>query len=254
MASFIDLNCDMGESFGVYRHGADEEMIPLITSANLACGFHAGDPVVMRRSVQLARNHGVAVGAHPGFPDLSGFGRRYLHVRPSDLKDYVTYQIGALGAFCRASGVRLHHVKPHGALYTMALKDEAVSGAVVEAVLEQDDTLLLYTTAGTATEDVARRRGLRVVREFFGDRPLGGDGWVMFGYNIDDVGGGAPEGIARRVVEVVLQGKTKTLCGQTVDMEVDTVCIHSDTPGATRFMAAIRQALEAEGVTIRPVG
>jgi UPF0271 protein len=254
MTRTIDLNCDMGESFGAYRHGVDEEILPLITSANLACGFHAGDPAVMRRSVRSARQHGVAVGAHPGFPDLLGFGRRPLRVRPSDLKDYVTYQIGALQAFCRAVGVPLHHVKPHGALYMMALEDEAISEAIVDAILEQDDALLLYTTGGTAADAVAGRKGLRVVREFFGDRPLGQNSWVMFDYNIADAGGGAPDGIARRVVQVVTQGKTETVGGQTVEMDVDTVCIHSDTPGAVGFMSAIRQALEQAGVTIRPAG
>lgn len=254
MARTVDLNCDMGESFGAYRHGVDEEILPLITSANLACGFHAGDPVVMRRSVLLAKRHNVAVGAHPGFPDLLGFGRRPLRVRPSDLKDYVTCQIGALGAFCRAGGVRLHHVKPHGALYMMALEDERISEAIADAILEQDDALLLYTTGGTAADAVAERKGLRVVREFFGDRPLGRDGWVMFDYNIADVGGGVPEGIARRVVQVVTRGKTETVCGQPVDMKVDTVCIHSDTPGAVRFMSAIRQALRAAGVAVSPAG
>ncbi|MSS73056.1 MAG: LamB/YcsF family protein [Candidatus Latescibacteria bacterium] len=254
MARTIDLNCDMGESFGVYRHGVDEEILPLITSANLACGFHAGDPVVMRRSVLLAKQQDVAVGAHPGFPDLLGFGRRHLRVRPSDLKDYVTYQIGALGAFCRAGGVPLHHVKPHGALYMMALEDEALAEAIVDAILEQDESLLLYTTGGTAADAVAGRKGLRVVREFFGDRPLGRDGWVMFDYNIADAGGGTPEGIARRVLQAVTQGNTGTVFGQSVDMKVDTVCIHSDTPGAVGFMAAIRQALEAAGVAVRPAG
>lgn len=254
MTRSIDLNCDMGEGFGSYRHGVDEEIIPFISSANLACGFHAGDPTVMRRSVLLAQKHGVAVGAHPGFPDLLGFGRRHLHVRPAELKDYVTYQIGALQAFCRAYGIRLHHVKPHGALYMMALEDEEISEAIADAILEQDDTLLLYTTGGTATDVVARRRGLRAVREFFGDRPLSRDGWIMFGYHIDDVGGGAPEGIARRVVQVVTQGKTETVCGQSMDMEVDTVCIHSDTPGAAQFMSVIRRALEAAGVVVRPAG
>lgn len=250
----FDLNSDMGESFGWFKHGVDEEIILSLTSANLACGFHGGDPSVMRRSVQLAKDHGVAVGAHPGFPDLMGFGRRNLNAKPAEVKDYVTYQVGALQGFCRAAGVPLQHVKPHGALYMMALEDEKLSEAIVDAVLELDDRLLLYTTGGTATEEVARRKGLRVVREFFGDRPLHSSGWVMFGYNLADAGGGTPEGIAQRVVQVVTEGKTVTTDGKILDFEAESACIHSDTPGAAQFMKAIRQALTAAGVEIRPAG
>lgn len=254
MINQFDLNSDMGESFGWFKHGVDEDIIKSITSANLACGFHGGDPSVMRQTVQLARDHGVAVGAHPGFPDLIGFGRRNINAKPAEVKDYVTYQVGALQAFCQAAGIPLQHVKPHGALYMMALEDEALSEAIVEAVLELDDRLLLYTTGGTATEDVARRKGLRVVREFFGDRPLHSSGWIMFGYNLEDAGGGTPEGIAKRVVQVVTEGKTVTVDGQTIDFEADSVCVHSDTPGATQFMRTIRQELEAAGVEVRPAG
>jgi len=254
MGRRIDLNSDMGESFGWFKHGVDEEIIASITSANLACGFHGGDPAVMRRSVRLAQEHGVAVGAHPGFPDLMGFGRRHLGATPSEVKDYVTYQIGALQAFCRAAGVPLQHVKPHGALYMMILEDEKLAEAVADAILELDDRLLFYTTGGTAAEDVARRKGLRVVREFFGDRPLHSRGWVMFGYDLADAGGGTPEGIARRVVQVVTEGRTVTTDGETIDFSVETVCVHSDTPDAARFMQAIRQALEVAGVVVRPAG
>jgi len=254
MARQFDLNSDMGESFGWYKHGVDEDIIRSITSANLGCGFHGGDPSVMRRSVQLAKEHGVAVGAHPGFPDLMGFGRRNLNAKPAEVKDYVTYQVGALQAFCKAAGVPLQHVKPHGALYMMALEDEALAEAIVEAILELDDRLLLYTTGDTAAEDAARRKGLRVVREFFGDRPLHSGGWVMFGYDLKDAGGGTPEGIAQRAVQVVTQGKTVTTDGKTIDFEVDSICIHSDTPGSAQFMSAVRRELEAAGVEVRPAG
>lgn len=241
----------MGESFGSFKHGVDEAIIPFITSANLACGFHGGDPVVMRRSVRLAKSHGVAVGAHPGFPDLLGFGRRALGATASEVKDYVTYQVGALEAFCRAEGIRLHHVKPHGALYMLALEDAAIAEAVVEAVLEVDERLLLYTTGGTAAEAAAHRKGLPVAREFFADRPLHSRGWTMFGYDLADTGGGTAEGMARRVVEVVTQGKTLTTDSQRLEFAVDTVCVHSDTPGAAQIMQGIRTALEAAGVAIR---
>ncbi|HEV8574209.1 MAG TPA: 5-oxoprolinase subunit PxpA [Dehalococcoidia bacterium] len=250
MTRHIDLNCDMGESFGLFKHGVDEAIIPFITSANLACGFHGGDPGVMRRSVRLAKAHGAAVGAHPGFPDLLGFGRRSLGATVAEVQDYVTYQVGALQAFCRAAGIRLHHVKPHGALYMLALEDETIADAIVEAVLEVDERLLLYTTGGTAAEAAARRKGLRVAREFFADRPLHSRGWTMFGYDLADAGG-TVAGMAQRVVQVVTEGKTVTTDRQMVDFAVDTICVHSDTPGAAQIMQGIREALEAAGVAIR---
>jgi UPF0271 protein len=253
MMDKFDLNSDMGESFGWFKHGVDEEIIKSITSANLACGFHGGDPSVMRNSVELARDNGVAVGAHPGFPDLIGFGRRNMAVKPAEVKDYVTYQVGALQAFCRAAGVPLQHVKPHGALYMMVLEDEGLAEAVADSILKLDDSLLLYTTADTAMEDVANHKGIRVVREFFADRPLHSSGWVMFGYDIKDAGG-TPEGIAKRAAQVVTEGKTVTTDGKTIEFKADSICVHSDTPGAAGFMRAIRRELEEAGVDVRPIG
>jgi UPF0271 protein len=251
MTHGIDLNSDMGESFGLYRHGADDEVIRHISSANIACGFHAGDPTVLRRTVALARRHGVAVGAHVGFPDLLGFGRRRLHVKPADLKDYVTYQIGALQAFLHAAAVPLHHVKPHGALYTMALEDEALARAVVEASLEADAGLKIYTIRDSATDVVARRCGMRSVAEFFADRGYHADGTVkMFDWTLAEAGG-TPAAIGERVVRLLRQGTVAALEGGEVRLAAETVCVHSDTPGAPQIAEAIRQALGRADIAVR---
>ncbi|HLN60400.1 MAG TPA: 5-oxoprolinase subunit PxpA, partial [Symbiobacteriaceae bacterium] len=167
---FVDLNCDMGESFGPYTLGLDEQVMPLITSANVACGFHAGDPHVLRRTVALAARHGVAIGAHVSFPDLVGFGRREMNCTPAEVENDTLYQIGAIAAFCRAAGVPLRHVKPHGALYNMAQRDTALAGAIVRAVTAFDRSLLLFAQPGSAMEQVAREAGLTVVGEVFADR------------------------------------------------------------------------------------
>jgi UPF0271 protein len=251
MTQSIDVNCDMGESFGPYRYGADEEIIGLISSANLACGFHAGDPTVMRRAVALAKQHGVAVGAHCGFPDLLGFGRRRLDVKPAHVKDYVSYQIGALQAFLRAAAVPLHHVKPHGALYMMALEDEALSRAIIEAALEADESLKIYTIRGSATDVVARRCGMQSVAEFFADRGYHADGTVkMFDWTLAEAGG-TPERIGQRVVGLLQQGTVAAMDGTEIPMAAQTVCVHSDTPGSPQIAQAIRQALAQAGIAVR---
>jgi UPF0271 protein len=251
MITRIDLNCDMGESFGLYRYGADEEIIGLVTSANVACGFHGGDPTVLRRTVGLAKRHGVAIGAHFGFPDLLGFGRRYLQVKPDDLKDYVTYQLGALSAFLRAQGVPLHHVKPHGALYMMALEDDALARAVAEAVAEFGEGQVIYTVRDSAADRAARRAGLRSVPEFFADRGYYNDGRVkMFDWTLAEAGG-TPEAIGARVVRLIRAGTVAAIDGGEVRLAAETVCVHSDTPGAPGIARAIRQALAEAGAEVR---
>jgi UPF0271 protein len=251
MIEGIDFNSDMGESFGLYRYGADEEVIRHISSANIACGFHGGDPTVLRRTVALAGRHGVAVGAHVGFPDLLGFGRRRLDVRPADVKDYVTYQIGALQAFLHAAGMPLQHIKPHGALYMMALEDEALARAIVEAALEADAGLKMYTIRDSATDVVARRCGMRAVAEFFADRGYHSDGRVkMFDWTLAEAGG-TPAAIAGRVLRLLQQGMVAALEGSEVRLTAETVCVHSDTPGAGEIAAAIRQALGTAGIAVR---
>jgi UPF0271 protein len=251
MPQTIDLNADMGESFGLYRYGADEEVIGHISSANVACGFHGGDPTVMHQTVALAKRHGVAVGAHFGFPDLLGFGRRRLDVKPAQLKDYVTYQIGALQAFLRVEGVPLHHVKPHGALYMQALKDDALARAIVEASLAADEKLMIYTIKGSATDEAARRYGMRSIPEFFADRGYFADGRVkMFDWSLAEAGG-TPEQIGQRVIGLLRQGTVAALDGGTACLVAETICVHSDTPGAGQIVQAIRAAIAQAHVGVR---
>jgi len=250
MALQIDINCDMGESFGLYTYGHDAAMLPLISSANVACGFHAGDPTVLRTTVAGAKANQVKVGAHVGFPDLMGFGRRNMQIAPRDLKDHTTYQMGALAAFVSAQGMELQHVKPHGSLYMMALEDRAMAMAIVEAVAEFDDSLMIYTIKGSATWQAAQERGLRPVAEFFADRPYHKDGQVkMFNWRIEEAGG-EPADLGERVVSLITRGEIPSFEGGTVSMTAETVCIHSDTPGAPEILKAVRNALDASHITV----
>ncbi len=251
MALEVDLNCDMGESFGAYTLGLDEEAMPLVTSANVACGFHASDPGTMRRTVRLARRHGVAVGAHPSFPDRVGFGRRALAASPEEIRDDVTYQVGALWAFCRSEGVPLCHVKPHGALYNLAATDARLADAVAGAVRAVDPGLVMVCLSRSEQVQAARRAGLRFVEEAFADRaytragtlvPRGQPGAVL-----ED-----PAEMAERVVRMVRQGTVAALDGGEVALAPRTVCVHGDTPGAVAAIRAIRARLEAEGIALRP--
>ena len=251
MTARIDFNCDMGESFGAYKMGQDEEIIKYVTSANVACGFHAGDPNWMHRTVKLAEEHGVAIGAHSSFPDLAGFGRRNMSVSPGEAKNDTIYQIGALAAFTSAK--KLQHVKPHGAMYNMAVRDEGLAGAICEAVLEVDPELVLIVLAGSRWVDIARDRGLRVAREVFADRAVNADGTLVPrskpGSVIEDV-----NEVARRSVKMVTEGKVIAITGEEVALSADTLCLHSDTPNYIRLASLIRSALEAEGVQIVPLG
>jgi UPF0271 protein len=249
MPKYIDINCDMGESYGRWTLGNDEEVMPHITSANLACGFHAGDPHVMRKTVNLARKHGVAIGAHPGLPDLMGFGRRAMEVSPQELKDYVLYQVGALSAFAKAAGARLQHVKPHGIQYTMYERNLDLGRASAEAVLELDKDLILMTMANTKYEAEARKTGVRVASEGFADRPYTRSKELVWPrVVITD-----PERAAEQAVRMAREGKVRTVDGDTIEVEVQTICIHGDTPGAEKIVAAVRRALEQEGLVVRPL-
>ncbi|QCB94151.1 5-oxoprolinase subunit PxpA [Cellulomonas shaoxiangyii] len=243
MTRRIDLNCDLGESFGIYRHGADEEMMPLITSANVACGFHAGDPVVMHDAVASAAAHGVAVGAHVGLPDRLGFGRRYMQLSAREAYASTVYQLGALGGFLAAAAVRMQHVKPHGALYMMAAEDADVADAVAAATAAYDARLAVYTLPGSQLAVRAQAYGLAVVEEFFADRPYGPDGVQMFGWTYDQLGG--PAGTADRVAAMLADPAAGS---------VETVCVHSDTDDAPALVRAVRDRLHREGVTIGRAG
>ena len=251
----IDLNCDVGESFGAYTLGMDGEIIAAVSSANIACGFHAGDPHVMRRTVGLARDHGVAVGAHPGFPDLLGFGRRTMACDPEEVADFVTYQVGALQAFCVAHGVRLRHVKPHGALYNMAVGNEALIRAMARAVARIDPELLLVVLAGrhaAGMAAVAQAEGVSAVFEAFPDRAYTAEGTLaprhLPGAVIHD-----PEVAAARALRMVREGVVMATDGTAVPLSVQTLCVHGDNPDGVALARTIRATLEAAGIEIRPM-
>lgn len=247
----VDFNSDLGESYGWWERGADTVMMTCISSANVACGFHAGDPTVMRTAVTRALAHGVAIGAHPGYPDLLGFGRRALDVAPADVRNYVLYQVSALNGFVRAAGARLSHVKPHGALYMAALDDARTAAAVCEAVAESADSQLpVFTLAGSEMAAAASAKGLPVVTEFFADRPLRGDGSVvMFGWA--EVFTATPGSVAARVREFLTTGRVTTLDGNTVPVAAESVCVHSDTPGADLIGPAVRAVFDELSVPVQ---
>jgi UPF0271 protein len=248
----IDLNSDVGESFGNYKLGLDEDVIPLISSANIACGFHAGDPAVMRRTIAIARDNDVAIGAHPGFPDLVGFGRRSLDASLEEIKDYVTYQIGALQAFAAAEGVEVQHVKPHGALYTMAVQDPAIWEAVAEAIATVDKRLILFVLAvkdRQRLEAISNRYGVRIAYEFFGDRAYNSDGSLVSrkepGAVIHD-----SELVAEKILKMVKEGRVVCKDGSEIEMAADTICVHGDNPSALSLVSKIRETLKASGIEI----
>ena len=249
----IDLNCDMGESYGRWTLGADAEVMPFISSASIACGFHGGDPHVMRRTVELALAHGVAIGAHPSLPDLMGFGRRAMAIAPRELKDYVCYQTGALREFVRVAGAELQHVKMHGILYDMMEKDDSLASAAAEAVLESGaEKLIMVTLAGGSTERLCRRNGLRVAAEGFADRAYNADG-TLVSRRLPGSLIAEPRRAAAQAVRMVLDGKVRSIDGADIDIRVQTICCHGDTPGAVEIVRAVREALDQAGCRVRPM-
>jgi UPF0271 protein len=248
----VDLNCDMGESFGAWTMGDDEALMAAITSANIACGAHAGDPGVMRTTVRLARRHGVAAGAHPGFPDLVGFGRREMSLSPGEVEGLVLYQLGALGAIARAEGVALQHVKPHGALYNIAARDASIADAIAKAVRLFDPSLVLFGLAGSLLLASGEAAGLRVASEVFADRAYERDGTLASrrkpGSVIHD-----GDDVAARAVQMVRDGRVVAVTGESIAVRADTICVHGDTPGAAPLARRIREALEAAGIALRAV-
>jgi UPF0271 protein len=248
----VDLNCDMGESFGAYRLGSDEEILPLITSANIACGFHAGDPATMRKTVQRALAHGVMIGAHPGLPDLVGFGRRNMAISPQEAYDLVVYQVGALQGFVQAEGAQMQHVKPHGALYNMAARQPDLARAIAEAVYRVNPELYLVGLAGSQLIEQGKATGLRVKSEVFSDRTYQQDGSLTprtrpDALILDD------EQAVRQVIRMVKEGKVRTLQGSDIDIRAETVCIHGDGPHALAFASRIREALQSAGIAVQPM-
>jgi 5-oxoprolinase (ATP-hydrolysing) subunit A len=248
----VDLNADIGESFGIYRTGNDELLLRTITSGSIACGFHAGDPAVMRRTVRMAAQAGVSIGAHPGFPDLAGFGRREMSIEPLEIADLVLYQLGALSAIARAEGAALRHVKPHGALYNMSVRRADTAEAIARAVASFDDTLVLVGLPGSELLSAASRLGLSVAAEGFADRSYEQDG-SLTPRHVAGAVVSAPGHAAERAVRMVRDGKVTARDGSTFSLNVDTVCVHGDTPGAADLAAAVRAGLEEAGVTVAPM-
>ncbi len=249
----VDLNADVGESAAGSASHPDLGIFPHITSANIACGFHAGDPGVMRATVELAREHGVAVGAHPGFPDPEGFGRRELQFSPADVEYFVAHQVGALAGIAAGLGVRLQHVKPHGALFNMAVRDAALADAIAKAAASIDRTLILFGLPGSEILAAGRRAGLRTAAEGFADRAYTPDGTLvprsLAGSVIHD-----PEVVVRRGVRMVLDRTVEAVDGSAVTLTIDSLCVHGDTPGAAGLASRLRDALVMEGVEVKAVG
>lgn len=246
----IDLNCDMGESYGSFIVGNDQAIMPYITSANIACGFHGGDPSVMEQTLIMALEHQVKIGAHPGFPDLQGFGRRNMDISPREVYQIVVYQIGALQAFVTALGGKMNHVKPHGALYNMAAKDKKLAEAIAEAVYKVNPELILYGLAGSHLVEEGKNIGLSVSQEVFADRTYQRDGSLTPRSHPQALIHDANQAIAQ-VVSMIKEGKVIALTGEQVPMQADTLCIHGDGAHALVFAELIRKRFAEEGIHVR---
>lgn len=248
----IDLNSDIGESFGAYTLGGDDEIIKYITAANIACGWHAGDPMVMDHVVTIAKQNDVAVGAHPGYPDLMGFGRRKMVLSFQEVKNYVKYQIGALSAFTASHGLKMHHMAPHGAMGNQCQYDEEISQAICEAVYEFDKDIIIYYCAGAVLGQIAESMGMRTAAEIFADRAYMDDLSLaprkMEGAMIID-----EDFAITRCIRMIKEGKVISLNGKELDIKGDTLCVHGDGPKAIEFVRRIREAFEIEGIQIKSI-
>ena len=247
----IDINCDMGESFGSWVMGNDAAIMPYISSANVAGGYHAGDAHTMRSTVIMAKEHGVAVGIHCGLRDLEGFGRRYIRITPQEVYDDVIYQLGALQAFAATVGLGVHHVKPHGALYMMAAQDEELSRAIIDAVAKVNTRVILYCMEASVTYAVAKRVGYPVAAEFYADREYDDNGQIIFTRKVDTTLN--PEVVAQRVVRALKEGVVTTVSGKDINVKANTVCLHGDTPGAPLLAKTLYQALTEQGIRVVPL-
>jgi UPF0271 protein len=250
----IDINSDLGESYGAFKVGNDAKIMPHITSANIACGFHAGDPITMAQTINLAKKHKVAIGAHPGYPDPLGFGRREMQLTAEEAKNYTVYQVSALQGFAKAANTKLQHVKPHGALYNMAVKDEKLSKAIIEAVKALDNNLIIFAPPNSALAKVTSRHGLRVAYEFFADRAYNPDGSLVSRKQPNAIIK-EPVKVVERVVKVIRNGTVLAVNEEVVKVdEAHTVCVHGDNPEAVKLAAAIKKGLIKAGISVKPVG
>jgi UPF0271 protein len=246
----VDLNCDMGESFGPYKLGLDEEVIKFISSANVGCGFHGGDPHVMRETVAMAKEYGVGVGAHPGLPDLLGFGRREMKVTPEEVRDYFIYQIGALKAFVEVAGLKLQHVKAHGALDAMARRDEDLTKAMCEAAIEISPDLIWLAHSGKG--EIAGRMGLKVVQEVYADRAYNADK-TLVSRTLPRAVIKDPQEIGARINQLLETGTITTIDGKALELDFNSICVHGDTPGAVGMIRTIREILAANDIAVIPM-
>lgn len=249
----IDINCDLGESFGRYKLGDDEEILKLITSANIACGFHAGDPRVIFETVKLAEKEGVGIGAHPGYPDLTGFGRREMKLTPTEIYQLIIYQIGALEGFARIFGQRVRHVKPHGALYNQAAKDPKIAEAIAQAVADLNQDLILFGLAGSQLISAGRRLGLPVASEVFLDRTYQADGSLTPRHRPDALITDSQQAVAQ-VLKMVKERKVTTTDGKEIAVQADTVCVHGDGPNSLELVSQLLSNLQKNRIEVILVG
>lgn len=247
----VDLNCDMGESFGRYELKVGEEVLKNISSANIACGFHAGDPMVMEGTVKQCKKYEVQVGAHPGLPDLLGFGRRRMDISPAEAKNYVLYQVGAIQAFTESVGIKLQHVKPHGALYNMTVNDEKLARSITEGLASLTPKPNLLVLSGSKFAKIGKEVGLRVINETFADRAYNKDGTLVSRKNKGAVLHD-PEEIAARAARMIKENKVVTISGEEIELKVDSICVHGDTPEAIQIVKAIAKEFEKEGIEVTP--
>lgn len=248
----VDLNSDLGESFGNYEIGLDQEVIKYVSSVNIACGWHAGDPLVMDKTIETAKAQGVSIGAHPGYPDLMGFGRRFIAVTAEEVKAYVKYQLGALMAFAKARGDKIQHVKPHGAMYNMAAKDEKLARAIAEAIYEVDKDIILMGLANSEIIKAGKEVGIKVANEVFADRAYNSDG-TLVSRKLDGAVIHDSQLAIARVIRMIKEGKVETIDGVDIDIKADSICVHGDNPEAVEFVKLIRQRLEDEGVKVTSI-
>lgn len=253
MKYMVDLNSDLGESFGAYRLGADEEVLKYVSSANIACGWHAGDPMIMDKTVKLAIENNVAIGAHPGYPDLMAFGRRNMDITPQEARNYLLYQLGALGAFAAAQGRKLQHIKLHGAFYNTACHKKELADAIVDAIYDADKKLIILALSGSYLLQRAKEKGLRTAHEVFADRAYNADGSLVNrklpGAMIHD------KNLAlKRIKQMIFEGKVSSIDGKLIPIKADSICVHGDNPEAVAFVKFIKESLIADGIEVAPLG
>jgi UPF0271 protein len=252
MRNIVDLNSDVGESYGTYKLGLDEEVLKYVSSVNIACGWHAGDPMIMEKTIALAKENKLGIGAHPGYPDLIGFGRRNMDITPKEARNYLIYQIGALTAFAQAEGAPLQHIKLHGAFYNKVSADATLAKEVAKAIYDVDKRLIVLALAGSALVKAAKELGLKVAEEVFADRAYNSDGSLVSrklpGSVIHD-----KDLAIERVKRMVTVGKVTTIDGKDLAINADSICVHGDNPEAVAFVKLIREGLEADGILIKPI-